>query len=474
MIDYHIMCTRMKGVRAVKKAAVRGLLTAALVCGLCLLLSGCFIQSMDEMYTIPRASEEYQNLDSVIKAVMNELGAEYAAPISGDNTQTIQLQDLDGNGDRETAVAFFRVNNAEKPLKIYIFTRQPDESYLPTCVIEGEGTSIYAIRYEDLGGSPASEIIVSWQMSANVNTLCAYSISGREAVELMRSSYSRCQITDMDRDNSKEVVLLQLDLSGETASRAELYDYDGSVMALTSSAPLSAGITEIKSVRRSNLVDSVPAIFVYSGYGDDRSQVVDVFALREGQLKNLLLDPETGITTEVMQYYIMSGQDINNDTILEVPQSEPLPEYISSGATPPAAPNYWVLNWRQFDLEGNTIPVYTTYHNTSDGWYLILPDEWDGKITVSRRDLSTTGERRVVFSRWNGSDTEPTAFLTIYTLTGANRQYRATMGGRQILLNTGSTIYAYEFATTEGWDCGLDGDGLAARFALIRTEWSTE
>ena len=41
--------------------------------------------------------------------------------MSGDNTALIQLQDLDRDGERETAVTFFRVSEAEKPLKIYFY-----------------------------------------------------------------------------------------------------------------------------------------------------------------------------------------------------------------------------------------------------------------------------------------------------------------------------------------------------------------
>ena len=35
--------------------------------------------------------------------------------LAGDNTATIQLQDLDGDGRRESAVTFLRVPGIEKP-----------------------------------------------------------------------------------------------------------------------------------------------------------------------------------------------------------------------------------------------------------------------------------------------------------------------------------------------------------------------
>lgn len=37
---------------------------------LCLLLSGCFVKTVDELYTLPRHSDEYDNLQKAIDEVM--------------------------------------------------------------------------------------------------------------------------------------------------------------------------------------------------------------------------------------------------------------------------------------------------------------------------------------------------------------------------------------------------------------------
>ena len=83
------------------------------------------------------------------------------------------------------------------------------------------------------------------------------------------------------------------------------------------------------------------------------------------------------------------------------------------------------------------------------------------------------GERAVVFSHWIDENTEPTPFLTIYRLTGANREIRSQIGERFVLLVESDAIYAAEFHENE-WDCGLTKEDLLDRFDLIETEWSTE
>ena len=138
-----------------------------------LLLSGCLFRPPDDLYRLPEMSAGYDQLNETIRAVRSSLEAEYgvstdvATIVSGDNTATIQLQDLDGDGERESAVTFLQVPGVEKSLKIYIF-RQVGEDYQVAGVVEGDGSAIYAVDYIDLNGSGTKELVVSWQISAGV------------------------------------------------------------------------------------------------------------------------------------------------------------------------------------------------------------------------------------------------------------------------------------------------------------------
>ena len=80
----------------------KGIATAFLALGL-VLLSGCFVKTVDEMYALPQHSDEYYNLQQAIDAVMAG-GASYCAPVSGVNQQSVQLADLDGDGIQELAI----------------------------------------------------------------------------------------------------------------------------------------------------------------------------------------------------------------------------------------------------------------------------------------------------------------------------------------------------------------------------------
>ncbi len=213
----------------------------------------------------------------------------------------------------------------------------------------------------------------------------------------------------------------------------------------------------------------MPAIFAASTYGEN-GRITDVFISRDGKLENVTLDPETGESGETVRYYTaVAARDINGDGVTEIPQPVPLADYKVTGDTV----NFWLIRWRQFNSAGEARTVFTTYHNERDGWYFILPDEWEGKLTLSRSDLPGGGERAVTFSYWEGSEeVEPKPFLTIYRLTGTNRLTRAKSGSRFLLIPpaTGdAAVYAAAFR--DGWDCGLTEDEVRQRFAIIKTDW---
>ena len=429
------------------------------------ILTGCSLQSPENLYTLPELPSEYRDLNFKIQSMLSSLGAEYAAPLTGDNTQTVQLQDIDGDGNPE-AIAFFRIASDPKPLKVYIF-KQVNNNYSTYSVIEGEGTAIHAISYRDLNGDGSAEVVVSWRMSEKVHSLAAYSVYAETSVELMRTGYSGYGIVDIDMDSLQEIMVIHID-SAESNSRVELYDWQDSGMVLCSTTPLSTDLQGISEIRSGFLRDSIPALFISSLFGDSNGVLTDIITLRDGELTNLTLNPTTGQSAETMRYYDqVSCTDINRDSFLEIPIPVALPVY----AKTPSTTDFWSIHWHQYDIDGTAWSIGNTFHNIQDRWYLDLPEDWNDNFCLTRRDSTLYGERAVIFSRWRGENLEPTPFLTIYRLTGANRELRSQIGNRFVILSTSDTVYTAEFHEN-AWNCGLTQDDLVTRFHLIRTEWS--
>lgn len=483
---------------------IRLLLPAAMM----LVLSGCLFRPPDELYKRPEKSAGYDQLVTAIREVRTGLEAELGASsedaviVSGENTATIQLQDLDGDGERESAVTFIRLPGVEKSLKIYIFT-QVGEDYQVTGLVEGEGAAIYSVDYVDLNGSGNKELVVNWQISAGVYQLGAYTLDELDlprategegsvsssasidrtnllATELLLtgcsaasdgpSSYSSgYRLLDIDQDTRTEIAVVRMDSSG-IGSQVEVYGWSDGQLSSLGVAGLSDGVVSLNRVQSNYLSGEYypPALYVTSTLvGGGR--VIDVLAYRgqpgEEQLVNLSIDPETGVSRNQLQGYTdVTPTDINDDLVLELPSPSPLPSYQDTTVS-----NFWLIDWSQYNEKGQCTQVLTTYHNVSDNWYLKIPDSWKGKITISRND-SLTGQRQVIFSLWQGEDQVPIPFLSIFRLTGSNRATRAAEDGRFILREEGEVIYAAKFYDVP-WDCGLDQTELMENFQTIQTSW---
>lgn len=453
-----------------KKRWFKRILLGVLAAAAAVLTGGCVFQSVDELYALPILPNEYSDLQATIQATVDDLKAEYATINSGDNTSVVQLLDLDADGVQETAAVFLRITDAtEKPMRVCLYRRDGEGNYRGVHMLEGDGNSINSVAYEDLDGDGVKELLVSWQMGTRVYILSAYQLSSQGAEELVSTSYNESYLAvNLDGEGGKELVVFQQSNAGESSNRADYYLFREGSMALAYSAPLSDNMQDVQSAQFSRLADGARGIYVTSTTGN--GVVTDILVADSNGVRNVTRDPESGVSTATSRSYTdVAAGDINGDGVLEIP----LPMQAAS-LDPELPPSYYIIYWRQFDSTGTATVRSATYHSTSDGWYLMLPTEWLDKITVARNDiLSNRGERSVVFYYTGNEEQEPYPFLTIYRLTGSNRQARAKLPGRFVLRTDSTNTYAAMFSPCE-WDCGVKQEELTQRFNLITTAWSTQ
>ena len=465
-------------------------------------LSGCFFRAPEDLYQSPERSADYLSLTQTIQAVKNSLSQEYGVEVedisvmSGSNTALIQLQDLDGDNERETAVTFFRVPDADRPLKIYFFTKSEEDTYTASAVVEGTGSAIYRVDYVDLDGGGKKEVVVSWQLNTGAYLLGAYSLeevmtqnvqkalaysssaSGTGAASLpkrdalraeewMTTAYTDYALYDLDQDTRTEIAVIQVDPAG-TNSEVQLYSWEDGTFMVRDTAPLSAGIISngIRRVDTNFLGESgdipVRALYISSELADGH-HAVDVVAYQGGDLTNLSLD-ESGVSRENLDRYVdLDPLDVNSDGVLELPAPTSLP-----GADGAAASDFWLIDWSQYTSQGSKVPVCTTYHNIADGWYLVIPEEWKDQITLSRNDTAT-GQRAVLFSHLRADGKTSSPFLVIFKFT--SQFGRAEASNRFILREEEDAVYAATFYDGD-WDCGMDSAELQSAFHLIQSSWS--
>lgn len=432
-----------------------------------LLFSGCMISvSAEELYALPKLPEVYEALSVQLAEALSG-GGEYAPPQAGGNLPPVQMVDLNGDGSDE-ALAFVRVSSEERPLRIYIF-RAVENGYEQAGVISGSGTSIHSIRYADLNGDGVQEIIVSWSVSAEIQALAVYILEDLEPVQMMSTPYARYEVVDLDGDAEDELVVLRSDEAESGGSLADYYDWDSgySSLQLRSTARLSAPVASLQRMQVGQLQEGETAVFVTSrvaGADDTSNAVTDILLYRSPELANIVLREDTGVSTQIFHYLNLQPADVNGDGALEAPRPVRLLSDTGEDA-------YWKIYWHSYRADGTDRREAVTYHNQADGWYLLLPEEWEDHFTVRQNNISSAVHATTFYSvsGWTLGE----ELLTIYTLTGTDRENQAAKSGRTILRRRGETIYAISYASAyENWRYAVDGDAISESFKIITKQLS--
>lgn len=436
---------------------LQGLLMAAFL----LMLCGCAgVTSVDELYTLPKLPAEYTALESQIDALLSS-GSEYAAPLSGSNIQSVQMVDLDGDKTAE-AVAFMKNAGDEKNLKIHIF-REEGDSYVPAALIEGSGSAIYSIYYADMNGDGWREILVGWRLSADVQALSVCSVKDFVPTDLLVTTYAKYNASDFDGDGLLELVVFRSD---EEMCAADCYRWTDGSLARISTENLSVSTAELNRgrVTLGTLETGESALFV-TGVSDESEAVTDILALRSGGFYNIAPGTVTGVSGLIFPHHGLFSADMDGDGVTEVPQPHPL-------QTDENAEVQSCVHWCAYDAEGKSYQKKLTYHNSTDGWFLTLPEDWDERIAVRR---GSAGEEAVVtFSVRDVESGTLSDFLAVYTFTGPSREYKAARGERFVLGRQLEAVYAAEFLKgNDDFAYAMDETDLRGAFNFILTEWTT-
>ncbi len=422
-----------------------------------LLLSGCNMRTIDELYSLPKRSEDYLNLKSVIDSAMQ--GLEYYAPVSGDNQQTVQTADLNGDEDPEYLV--FARGIEDKKLRILIFTCMDDE-YILAETIERSANAFENVQYVPFTDNEGYNLVFGCQVSDQVvRWLSVYEMRGKivdEVESLHTVGYSRFVCADLDNDGLTELLVLRSDeLSDSTNGVAELFQMGANGVERFKEAMMSQPVDHIKRIMVSKLSGGSPAVYVASDV-DGSAIITDVFAVVDKEFINVTLSNESGTTVETLRNYYVYADDIDSDGVLELPSLIPM-QSTSAGSQE----EQYLIRWYAMRPSGNVVDKMYTYHNYLGGWFLELNKKIVSNLMVDQRGNS------YVFSiqKEDGTQAE---LITVYVFTGHQREEQGVADNRFVLHRTETTVYAAHLGV-ESAAYNISKDSLINSFHLIVQDW---
>lgn len=418
-----------------------------------ILLCGCSVRTIDQMYCLPKRSEDYLNLQSAIDDAM--VGLEYHAPVSGENQQPVQMADLDGDGDAEYLV--FAKGSDEKPLKILIF-RCENEKYFLADTIAGTGTAFDQVRYVHMSGTGGYDIAVGRMVSDQVvRPLSVYTMASGRLEQALSTSYTRFMSTDLDSNGLDEIFVLRPGTETGDNGIAELYSIQSGVLERSQEVTMSKPVDNIKRIMSNRLNDGIPAVYVASDV-DGTAIITDVYALLNGSFTNVSLSNESGTSVQTLRNYYVYADDVDADGVLELPDLIPMQN--QAGNTQDMQ---YMIRWYAMNADGTEVNKLYSYHNFMGGWYLKLDNEIASKISVTQQGNSYE------FSFIDAIGQKAT-LMTVYVLTGQQREEQAVADNRFVLYRNESTVYAAHLEVTSA-SFNITQDSLINAFHLIVDDW---
>lgn len=422
-----------------------------------ILLSGCSFRTVDEMYRLPKRSEAYKDLQSAIDAAMT--GLEYCAPLAGEQRQTVQMADLDGDLDDEYLL--FAKGGSDLPLRILIFDKVDDE-FIHIDTVESSGSAFDLIEYVQMDGRPGVELVVGRQLSDQViRSLSVYTFSGGESQQLVSANYNKFLTVNLDQDNYAELVVIRPGSMDTENGIVEMYSVENGNMERSVEASMSASVDKIKRLLIGKLQNGQSAVYVASTVGDS-ALVTDVYTLVDGVFTNVTFSNESGTSVQTIRNYYVYAEDIDSDGVVELPSLITMKGINKSGI----AVNQYLVRWYAMTADGGEVDKLYTYHNFVGGWYLEVDSLLSARLTVSQKGNDFH------FYLWNESETEMEKLMTISVLTGQNRVAQSEADGRFPVYRTESVIYAAVLEEAAA-QYDMTREKLVEKFHLIHQDWKT-
>lgn len=407
--------------------------------------TGCAMATVEELYCLPKRSEEYENIQAVIDKAMEDLT--YCTPIYGDNRNFLQVADLDGDGIDEYLV--FAKENSDRPLKILIFCQLASGCVLMD-TIEGYGFGFDFVAYAQMDDRPGVELIVGRQVSNQVmRSVSVYRFSSGFARQLLNASYHEIVTTDMDQDGIHELFVLTAGVSEKSAGNAKIYSYRDGEMQRSPEIPLSASMNDFKTLEAGILQDGTPAVYVTCGV-DSQKLVTDIFIDHRDELQLFA----KGISVSAMDNYYIYPDDVDDDGVLELPRLVRLPDVADTD------PAQYAIEWYSIGSDRIETNKYVTYHNYAQNWYLQLNQDVVSLLSVRPSEAGTS-------FYYNAEK-----IMTILALTDADREEQAIKPGCTVLYMGETVIYVAIWEDTAP-DIKTIND-LIARFHPIRVDLNKE
>lgn len=383
---------------------IKKLISILLLTAMFFTLCGCdfFTMETEQMLAPPALIGD---MAPIQQALDDSVDGEYTLkyPSGGDYRSAVILNDINGDGIFEAFALYSKPDGDVNYMHIN-FIKRKDESWVSVSDQKVAAGGVDCVDFADLNADGVMEVIVGFEIYGSTEKqLNVFSVEKTVVTQRLTHEYTSFLCCDLDQNGESE-LFVHLFKVASSVNTAYLYTLDKAGAVQLSSCNMDTAARTVAFPVLSVLSSGQPAVYIDET--KPTGNITEVLFLSKGSLVNPLLDSETGENTKTLRTSNISIADINGDEIIEIPVSE----LMQSSDTEAGAEKVYYTKWCSFNGESLAVKL-TALLNTTDGYYLSVPEKWVGNIALVR---DTDGKSRTIYS-YNSEDKSFGTAIAFYT-----------------------------------------------------------
>jgi len=440
---------------------------------LLIFLTGCTYQMGDGLLSLPRLPEEYVGLQKLYDEIL-ATGATYVSAKSGSNRQSVQLADMDADGENEV-VSFFK--NPDGTFSVYIH-KKFDEAYYEIGKADGVGKNIRSVDYISMNAIGEQALLVTWDLEDSLQSaLSVYTIEAGAARNVLDLQYLSYHVEDMDMDAQDDIIAVYRE-SGEQVNSVAMYSFDGSECILKGKSQLSIESDKVVNIVSGLTTAGKRAVYIDSSTLESEYVTDIIFCQSDGVLMNESIDTESGSANVTKRHINIYSTDIDNDGIIEIPLAKMFDGYTD----PLSSDTRWKISWCEIETGKIVNNSMDTFHNSIEGWFFILPGKWDENVSAAITSESNASQttffvpEKTDLGEYSLTYDESNSLVTIYAIgsDGAESFIRKNKEIK-VIKETENTVYGYKVYENDLSEYSVSADEVEMLLNFTKsTEWTSE
>lgn len=362
------------------------------------LTAGCGkTNDVTSLLETPKAyGEEQIRVETVIKEYL-PVDAQYVTAKDDLPKQSIFTEDINQDGAEEIFVLYRDLKDNQQ---IRLLMLQESEGSYQKRFDEGLSiNSLLTFQISDLTGNGNKAILIGGSNSDTdtLNQLFIYDYDFSKLMKKVDRTYEWMDVWDYDGDKRPEILLLDGEAGKE--QRAELVKYQKGQLATISNLTLNPDVS-FENIVPGNLLGGERALYADGGIGA-HSMLTQIITYDGTKLIKIGDDQDHTL----FKAYPAFSRDINQDGIIEVAGL-----YIPKGYEDAAfAEIPFISTYMDYGIDGSTQLIEERYEDHGQHFFIKIPKEWNGKVTVKKSEsgviLLSTEDDSILFEvNWTAKD----------------------------------------------------------------------